>query len=108
MNAEAAIARLDRQLAAHGQDVILRTGNTTVGQATVRAFVRDAMPDELIGGHDQAQKKITVSPSDLSSFGEPKADQFVYFDGKPHAIIGEPEKIRIGTTLVRVNMTVEG
>jgi hypothetical protein len=102
------IASLDAQLAEHGQDVILRTGNTTVGQQTCRAFVRGYKPDELVGLIQQGDKRVTVSPTGLGAFGEPQDGQIVLIDGKPRTIQGEPEFIRIAGTLVRVNMTVRG
>jgi hypothetical protein len=49
-----------------------------------------------------------VSPSGLGAFGEPKDGHFVVFDSRPRTVIGEPEMIRMGSTLVRVNMTVRG
>lgn len=103
------IAALDRDLADAGEDVILRTGNTTVGQVTVRAHVRTVKArDELIGGLVQGDKIVRVSPTGLGSFGEPKKGQFVVIGGKPHAIAAEPEFLRPGGTLVRINMIVRG
>jgi len=102
------IARLDASLARHGQDVILRSGNTTVGQQPCRAFVRGYEPSELIGLIKQGDKKVTVSPTGLGGFGEPRENQFVVVDGKPRAIQGEPEFIRVDSVLVRINMTVRG
>jgi hypothetical protein len=108
MTPASAIASLDAQLAEHGQDVILRTGNTKVGQQTCRAFVRGYKPAELVGLIEQGDKKVTVSPTGLGSFGEPSDGQIVVVDGRPRTIKGEPEFIRIAGTLVRVNMTVRG
>jgi hypothetical protein len=103
------IARLDDSLRRLGQDVILRTGNTTVGQVTVRAHVRTVKArDELIGGIVQGDKIVRISPTGLGSFGEPKKGQFVVIGGKPHAIVAEPEFLRPGGTLVRINMIVRG
>lgn len=110
MTPASAIASLDRQLAEHGQDVILRTGNTTVGQRPCRAFVRGYKPDELdnAGLIKQGDKKVTVSVTGLGAFGEPQGGQIVIVDGKPRTVQGEPEFIRLAGTLVRVNMTVRG
>lgn len=102
------IARLDASLARHGQNVTLRTGNTTTGQRTCRAFVRGYKPSELIGLIKQDDKKITISPTGLGAFGEPSNGQFVVIDGRPRAIQGEPEFIRVDGVLVRINMTVRG
>jgi hypothetical protein len=108
MNPAQLIRDLDGALAEVGQDVILRTGNTTEGQVTVRAFVRGYEPSELIGLIKQGDKKVTVSPTGLGGFGEPRENQFVVVDGKPRAIQGEPEFIRVDSVLVRINMTVRG
>lgn len=108
MTAAEAIAMLDAQIAEHGQDVILRTGNTTTGQVTVRAFVRGYKPSELVGLVKQGDKMVALSPTGLGSFGEPKANQIVVVDGRPRTIQGEPEYIRVGSTLVRINLTARG
>lgn len=108
MTPASAIASLDRQLSEHGQDVILRTGNTTVGQVTVRAFVRGYKPEELVGLIKQGDKRVTISSTGLGAFGELRDSQIVVVDGRPRAIQGEPEFIRLAGVLVRVNMTVRG
>jgi len=108
VTADEAIASLDAQLAEHGQDIILRKGNTVTGQKTVRAFVRGYSPDELVGLIKQGDKKVSISATGLSGFGEPAEIVAAFFDGKHRTVQGEPEIIRIGAALVRVNMTVRG
>lgn len=103
-----AIAMLDKQLRAHGEDVTLRTGNTTVGQKTVRAFVRGLKADELVGTITQATKRVTISPTDLGAFGEPTQVGYAVIAGKPCKIEGDPEILRMGTETVRINLMVKG
>jgi hypothetical protein len=103
-----AIRSLDGQLQEHGQDVVLRKGNTTVGEKTVRAFVRGYKPAELIGGLKQGDKKVSISATGLAGFGEPADIAAVFFDSKPRSVQGEPEIIRLAGQLVRVNLTVRG
>lgn len=105
---EGMIARLDASLSRRGQDVQLRKTNTAAGQVTVRACVRGYQPEELIGLVKQGDKKVTISPTGISSFGEPLSGHFVVVDGRPRAIQGEPEFIRVANVLVRINMTVRG
>lgn len=108
MTPAAAIAALDRQLAKHGQTVILRRGNTTTGQATVKAFVRGVKADDMAGEVTQTDRTVVMSPSDLTTFGEPDASVLAVIDGKPSKIVGKPELIRINDVLVRINMVVKG
>lgn len=108
MTPSAAIAMLDRQLAAHGQTVILRRGNTTTGQATMKAFVRGVKAEDMVGEVTQTDRKVVLSPSDLGVFGEPDATVMVVIDGKPSKIVGKPEPIRLNDVLVRINMVVKG
>jgi len=108
MTPAAAIAALDRQLAKHGQTVILRRGNTTTGQATVKAFVRGVKAEDMVGEVTQTDRKVIISPSGLGAFGEPDASVMMVIDGKPFKIVGKPEPIRLNDVLVRVNIVVKG
>lgn len=103
-----AIRSLDKQLRMHGQDVDLRKGNTLTGQKTVRGFVRGYKPAELIGGLQQGDKRVVISATGLSGFGDVSEIKFLFFDGKARAVEGEPEIIRVAGQLVRVNLTVRG
>jgi hypothetical protein len=102
-----AIAALDRQLVAHGEDVTLRTGNTTVGQITVRAFVRGTSVKPLAGSVTQADMKVSISPTGLGAF-QPTQDGFVVVKGKPCKIEGKPELLWLDGELVRINIMVRG
>lgn len=102
------IAALDRDLAIVGEDVTLRTGNTMVGQVTVRAHVRVIKAKDLIGGMVQGDKIVRISPTGLGAFGEPKKGYIAMIGNKPHAIIAEPEFLRPGGVLVSITMIVRG
>lgn len=112
MTPAAAITALDRQLAAHGQDVILRR-YTGVGQArtstdaTVRAFVRDYRPDEIVGGIAQGDTEVTLSPTGVLAGGLPKRGDQVVIDGTPRTIQGAPP-VRLAGMVVRINLQVRG
>ncbi|MCV9960389.1 hypothetical protein OIU34_00620 [Pararhizobium sp. BT-229] len=103
-----AIAALDKQLAQHGQTVTLRKGNTVVGQATVKAFVRGVTAEDLVGNVTQTDKKVTISPTGLDAYGIPGANTIVVIDGAPTSIIGKPEVIKLDDVVVRINMAVKG
>lgn len=103
-----AIAALDRQLSAHGQTIILRKGNTTLGQATVKAFVRGVTADDIVGTITQTDKKVTISPTGLDLYGLPGTNTIAVIDGAPANIIGKPEIIRLNDVVVRINMVMKG
>lgn len=104
MRASDAIAMLDRQIERHGQPIALRRGS---GAAfSTRAFVRAYKPSELVGLITQADRNVVLSPSGLGTFGIPKATDDVSIAGAVGKVIGAPEPVHIGSTLVRVNMTV--
>ncbi|MFG1304159.1 hypothetical protein V5F34_08470 [Xanthobacter autotrophicus] len=112
MTPAVAIASLDRQLAAHGEDVILRR-YTGVGQArtstddTVRAFVRDYRSDEIVGGIAQGDTEVALSPTGVLAGGLPKRGDQVIIDGSVRTIQGAPPVI-INGTVVRINLQVRG
>ena len=60
--ATARIARLDDALQRRGETVILRTGNTIVGQVSVRGSVRTYGPDEIVGLISAQDREVTVQP----------------------------------------------
>lgn len=72
-----AIAMLDRQLEKHGQRITLQRLTSAAGGAsipfdvTVRAFVRNYKPDELVGGIVQSDSKVTISPTEIEEKGWP-------------------------------------
>lgn len=108
MTPDQAISMLDRQLAQHGQTVKLRKGNTAAGEATVKAFVRGIAAEEIAGTITQSDKKVTVSPTGLATFGMPAAGGSVVVDGTPRAIVGSPEILKMDDVIVRINMVVKG
>jgi hypothetical protein len=74
MTPVAVIAMLDRQLAAHGEDVELQrlTGTQLIPfKATCRAFVRGYSATELIGGITQSDSRVILSPTDIDAAGWP-------------------------------------
>lgn len=74
MTPEASIAALDRQLAAHGQDVELQrlTGSQLIPfKVTCRAFVRGYSAEELIGGITQSDSKVIMGPTEIEAGGWP-------------------------------------
>lgn len=112
MTPAVAIASLDRQLAAHGEDVVLRRF-TGIGQArtftdaTVRALVRDYRPDEIVGGIAQGDTEVALSPTGVLAGGLPKRGDQVVIDGGVRTVQGAPP-LRISGTVVRINLQVRG
>src|SRR5262245_59096636 len=65
---------LERQLAQHGEDVELRrlTGTQLISFAvTCRGFVRGYQPEELVGGIEQGDGKVVLSPREIERSGWP-------------------------------------
>jgi hypothetical protein len=105
----AAIAKHDRQIAAHGEPVtLLRIGTPDVTLA-VRAFVRRATLDQLAPGVDAAQAGTTVilSPTGLTAFGPPVRGDQANIAGRL-TNVEEVETVRMGATVVRYNLQVSG
>lgn len=73
MTPAAAVAMLDRQLAKHGEDIVLQrivgTQNQAVVEVEVRAHVRGYSPEELIAGSGLTQQdvKIILSPTQIEA-----------------------------------------
>lgn len=109
MTPAAAIAALDRQIAAHGEAVTLRRIGTPDTTLTVAAFVRRAAVDPLAPGADAAQSGTTVvlSPTGLTTFIPPVRGDQVAIAGRL-ANIEEVETVRMGSTVVRHNLKVSG
>lgn len=124
------IADLDRSLAEHGEDIVLRrvngtsTANQTFVDVTCRAFVRGFSPDELVGGITQQDRNVILSSTEIDAAGWPanEADSTSEVDERiPRKNRGDRCKvagnwctveaaqgIRIGGTLVRIDMRVRG
>lgn len=110
------IARLDAALARRGQDIVLRrltlgTGGLQVPfDAGVRASVRAAKPEELIGNVDQTHSRVVISPTSLAAaqWAMPirKNDKAVIAGRVRNIEFVQP--IEVGDVLVRVELTVAG
>lgn len=90
-----AVAALDRHLAAHGEDVILRRGLGTQQvpvDAPVRAFVRGLRPEEIVGSLTQTASKVVLSPTDIEAAQWPGA--------QAGTIVGDPRVPRRGDKVV--------
>lgn len=113
MTPSAAIAMLDRQLAEHGQDVVLRrpvAGGTAI-ERTARAFVRGYRPDELSGGIQQGDSLVTLSPSSIpAEFSAParlRVNDRIKVSGRERNV-QYVDPVEISGVLVRVNVLVRG
>lgn len=104
MTPSQAIAALDRQLARHGQTVILRTSAGVV-TSTVRAMMRGYQPDELVGGIVQGDSKVILSPTGLNVL--PVLNSKVVHDGRVRNVQAV-ESVKLDDVLVRVNVQVRG
>lgn len=111
MTPKQAIAQLDRAIARNGQTVILRRGKDTapVAQATVKAHVRGFKPDELIGGIDQNDSKVILSPSGLGSWpgAAPIKNDWIIINGVTRSIVAA-EQVKMNDVLVRIELQVKG
>ena len=111
MTPQQAIAQLDRAIAQYGQTVTLRRGTATAPPvtATVKAHVRGFKPDEPIGGIDQYDSLVILSPSGLSGWpgGAPKKDDWITIDGRVRSIVAA-EAVKMNDVLVRVELQVKG
>ncbi len=124
-----AIAMLDRQLAKHGQDVMLQRITTAAGgigvkaNVHVRAFVRSYAPDELVGGIVQTDSKVIISPTEITREGWPgpnssttstNQDRRVPRKGDNCLIAGRirnienPKPFYLDDELVRIELQVKG
>lgn len=112
MNAAAAIASLDRQLAAHGQSVTLKRGAPAApdNSATVNAFVRGKRRDELAGGASQEVRTVVLSPTGLAAASwpdQPKKDDWLTVEGRDRIVL-EAERILFGGTAIRHELKIKG
>ncbi len=113
--AEQDIADLDDEIARNGQDIILRrvVANAPAIEKPFRAFVRGYRPAELVGGINQGETDITMSPTNLPvEFADAdntrlRRDDKITFDGRTRTVIAI-EPVRVGPVLVRMNVTVIG
>lgn len=109
-----AIAMLDRQIAAHGQDLELRRIVADAADDLVwpcRGFVRQYKPAELIGGIMQGDSQVVLSPSGLAGgvFAEAAVRRLdrVMTAGRQR-LVEVVEPVYLANVLVRLNLQVRG
>lgn len=102
-----AISSLDSQLAEHGETIGWQiTANGVPATATNhKAFVRGYKPDELIGGINQGDSNVIMSPTGLS--GLPKKGDKLTIAGAIKNI-QSIEFIRVADVLVRIECQMRG
>jgi hypothetical protein len=109
MTPQQAIAMLDNQLSQHGQPVVVRRGNPSTTLPTT-GFVRGYKPSEIVGLLKQGDSNIVLSPTGLTGdFATtiPNDTDRIDIAGQTKKIVSV-ESIRIGTTMVRLNLLVRG
>jgi len=125
MTPASAIASLDKQLAEHGEDCILRRkeGSPLVEKdVTVRASVRGLRSDDVVGTATQAYSKAVISMTQILAAGWPaghvitpgatdpripRANDFLVVKGKQRQIMFA-DPIAVDGIVVRINLTVVG
>lgn len=129
MTPAAAIAALDRQLAAHGEDiaitrVVKRDGVNVTESITCRAFVKSVSADEIAGKITAEDLKVIISPTQIVAAGwpgtdeniisgnnvdqrVPKSSDKVVVQGRPREIRAPKPKLMNGVW-VRSDMVVAG
>ncbi len=107
MTPAAAIAMLDRQIAAHGEPVTLRRIGTPDTTLPVNALVRRAVVDPIVPGGDAAQAAtgMVLSPTGLT-MTPTRGDQADIAGRRVN--IEEAEPVRMGASVVRWNLKVSG
>ncbi|MHC2016314.1 hypothetical protein [Methylobacterium sp. CM6247] len=102
------IAKLDRQLAKKGEDVVLRGQDAPDDGSqdlTLRAFVRGYKPDELSGGINQGDSEVVLSPTGLTV--DPARLGGLTVAGRYRTIqVANP--VRVGGVVVRWNLWITG
>ncbi|MBO9631207.1 MAG: hypothetical protein J7516_17525, partial [Shinella sp.] len=76
----AAIDMLDRQLAKHGEDIVItrivkRGGVNVAETVTCRAFVKSVSADEIAGKIMAEDLKVIISPTQILDAGWPGTDE---------------------------------
>lgn len=115
MTPGAAIAQLDRQVAAHGQEVTLRrvVPNAAAIEATVRGVVRGYRPEQITDGITMGASQVILSPSALigtpfeAEESWPRKNDKVIINGRVRNIEA-PDPIKVNDVLVRFNLQVAG
>lgn len=108
MTPAAAISMLDGNVARNGQTLVLRRGTT---ELTVRGFVRDYQPGEIVGGIVQGDTHIALSPTQMagSEFeGSPvRRNDKVVIRGRVRNVEAA-DPVLLDDRLVRINLQVRG
>ncbi|WP_441268683.1 hypothetical protein AB7G19_29995 [Bradyrhizobium sp. 215_C5_N1_1] len=123
MSAAAAIAQLDRFLAAYGQDVVLTReddDNSVVATVTCRARVDRTKSDDAAAGIKPSGFTLILSPTSLLAGGWPDGDPANIVprenEGDKVALDGEEARRtvvwvdakKIGNQVVRIDMRISG
>jgi sarcosine oxidase gamma subunit len=99
-----AIGALDRQLARHGEEILVMRGTS---EQVMRAMVRSFKPSELAGLLRQGDRSVVVSPTGFGVLGIPQAqDKLKTADALVTVIAVEP--VRLAGVIVRANLVVRG
>jgi hypothetical protein len=112
MTAQDAIDALDRQLAQVGTPIMIRRAAGTVIERPHVAFPRGYKPNELVGGLQQGDTLLVISPTDMPREFASEADMIrrgdkIRLTGRIRNV-EFVEPVLIGETLVRLNVTVRG
>lgn len=105
-----AISDLDAEMAETGQAVTLRriVPNAPAIERPSRAFVRGYRPDELVGGINQGDTLVALSPTNLpAEFADLRRNDRVIIEGRVRNV-EYVDPVRINGTLVRINALVRG
>lgn len=109
MTPAGAIAMLDRQIAAHGQNAKLeRLSPAALGD--VRVFFRGYRPEELFGGIQQGDSTAILSPTSLKASGLPglpAVNWKLTISGRKRNVQAV-EPVEMDGVLVRVNLWLRG
>lgn len=110
MTPNQAISALDRQLAMHGQTVILRRYSGNPRQPSdieIRAFVRPVKAEQMAGDIDSTFENVVVSPTGcLAMWPLLKGDKVV-IDGRERNI-EFPKMKKLNDAFVRADLLVGG
>lgn len=108
------IAKLDRQIAKKGQDVVLRrvVEDGDPVEAPHRAFSRGYRPDELSGGIQQNVSTLVMSPTNMpAAFATDEtmisAGDRVVMRGRTR-VIQNVDVVEMNGVVVRYNLTIGG
>ncbi|WP_296585732.1 hypothetical protein [Xanthobacter sp.] len=114
-----AISALDRHLAAAGQDAVLRRWTGTGSARTpidvpVRIRAQDYRVEELVGGIEQGDTRVVLSPTQIVAAGWPGPPQgwprpgdAIVIAGRERSIIAAPPQV-MDDVVVRIDMVVRG